>query len=163
MRRVPHLWLSRSWTTRPHRPTEPADSYVFVDRATFDRRIGEGGFLEWAEVFSGHLYGTPIPDPPPGHDVVLEIDVQGAEQVRAAHPDAVIVLLVPPTRDEQIRRLTERGDPADQVAERVAKAEREEERGRVVADHVVVNDDLSRAIDEVAGILASHRSAAGDA
>lgn len=162
VRRVPNLWLSRSWTTRPQRPHEDADAYVFVDRTAFDQHVAAGGFLEWAEVFSGHLYGTPTPDPPPGHDIVLEIDVQGAEQVKVQRDDAVVVLLIPPTREEQRRRLVERGDPPDQVAERLAKAAEEEERARRVADHVVVNDELGRATDEVAGILARHRPAFGD-
>lgn len=157
MRRVPNLWLSRSWTTRPRREGEPADAYVFVDRDTFDRRVAEGGFLEWAEVFGGHLYGTPTPEPPSGHDVVLEIDVQGAEQVRAAVDDAVIVLLLPPTRGEQERRLRERGDTDDQLAERLIKADREEQQARAVADHVVVNDDLDRTVSEVADIVVHHR------
>lgn len=162
MTRVPGLWLSRSWTTRPRRQGEPADAYVFVDRDTFDRRVAEGGFLEWAEVFGGNLYGTPTPEPPPGHDVVLEIDVQGAEQVRRAVDDAVIVLLLPPSRHEQERRLRDRGDTDDQLDERIAKADREERRAEAVADHVVVNDDLDRAVEEVAGILARHRSSTGE-
>jgi guanylate kinase len=150
------LWLSRSWTTRPRRPGEPADAYNFVDRAAFEARVAAGGFLEWAE-FLGHLYGTPTPDPPAGQDVVLEIDLQGAEQVHARYPEAVIVLIQPPSRAVQEERLRKRGDPDDQIAKRLALAEHEEERGRQIAHHVVVNDDLERAVNEVAGILAQHR------
>ena len=93
--RDPSLWLSRSWTTRARRRGEAPDAYTFVDRKTFEEHRAAGGFLESAE-FLGHLYGTPIPDPPASKDVLLEIDLQGAQQVKALHPDALVVLLLPP-------------------------------------------------------------------
>jgi guanylate kinase len=153
---VPDLWLSRSWTSRPPRPGEPADAYVFVDRPAFDARVAAGGFLEWAEVF-GHCYGTPWPEPPAGHDVLLEIDVQGAAQVRSRHPGALIVFVEPPSRRIQEQRLRGRGDREDLIARRLAGAPEEERAGRALADHVVVNDDLDRAVEEVAAILESRR------
>lgn len=155
-RRVPDLWLSRSWTTRPRRQGEAEDAYVFVDRRAFDERLAAGGFLEWADVFD-HRYGTPWPDPPAGSDVLLEIDVQGAAQVKARDPAAVIVFVVPPSREAQEARLRGRGDREDLIARRLAAAPQEEEAGRALADHVVVNDDLPRAVEDVAAILESHR------
>jgi len=155
--RTPDLWLSRSWTTRPRRPGEAADAYHFVDDEDFLRQARSGGFFEYAQVFD-HRYGTPVPQPPPGHDVVLEIDVQGAAQVRSRRPDAVIVLVVAPSRTAQADRLRGRGEDEATVARRLAEADREEAEGRVLADHVVVNDDLSRATGEVAAIVGDHRT-----
>jgi guanylate kinase len=158
--RVPGLWLSRSWTTRPRRAGEAPDAYRFVDRSTFQAQADAGGFLEWAEVF-GELYGTPVPDPPEGHDVLLEIDIQGASQVRARQGDAVVVLVLAPSRAAQEERLRGRGEDDATVSRRLAQADQEEETGRELADHVVVNDDLSRASDEVAAIVEGHRAGSG--
>lgn len=155
---MPRLWLSRSWTTRPPRAGEDPDAYEFVDAATFRAHDEAGGFVESAEVF-GHLYGTPLPTPPPGNDMLLEIDVQGAAQVRARRPDSVVVLVEPPSRRAQEARLRFRGDDDAVIARRLARADAEEAAGRALADHVIVNDDLSRAIEEVAAIVESHRSA----
>jgi guanylate kinase len=125
-----------------------------VDRTAFDAHLDQGGFLEWAEVFD-HRYGTPWPDPPPGCHVLLEIDVQGAAQVKERHPDAVVVFVEVPSRRDQEERLRGRGDPEELIARRLAAASREEEAGRALADHVVVNDELPRAVEEVAAILES--------
>jgi len=152
----PALWLSRSWTTRARRPGEREDAYHFVDRDTFESRARQGGFLEWAS-FLGHLYGTPTPEAPPGHDVLLEIDVQGAGQVREADPEAVIVLLVAPAVEAQAERLRARGDDEEHVARRLELAAREEAEGRRLADHVVVNGSVDQAVSELLGILAAHR------
>ncbi|MGH9101700.1 MAG: guanylate kinase [Acidimicrobiales bacterium] len=154
----PTLWLSQSWTTRPRRPAEPEDAYHFVDRRTFEAKRASGGFLESAE-FLGHSYGTPLPSPPAGSDVVLEIDVQGARQVRAAYPDSVVVLVVAPTPAEQAARLAARGDPPSHVERRLDLARAEELEGMALADHVLVNDDLESALAELRSLVALHRSA----
>jgi guanylate kinase len=162
LERDPNLWLSRSWTTRAQRPGETDDAYVFVDRPTFEARIAEGGFIEWAE-FLGNLYGTPVPEGlPDGRDAVLEIEVQGARQVRATRPDAVQVFIAPPTLDALRARLVGRGtdDPAA-VEERlrVAKAELDAQRE---FPHVVVNDRLEDAVDELARIVGDALSENGE-
>ena len=155
--RFPDLWLSRSWTTRPRRAGEAADAYSFVDRATFEARADKGGFLESAAVFD-HLYGTPWPEPPEGFDVLLEIDVQGAGQVKRRYPAAVVILVRAPSPEAQEARLRGRGDDEEVIARRLARAAAEEEAAMAFADHVVVNDDLHRAVEEAAAILESHRS-----
>ena len=154
----PSLWLSRSWTTRARRKNESPYAYRFVDRDTFQNHREADGFLEHAEVF-GNLYGTPLPTPPAGSDVVLEIDVQGAQQVRNRFPDAILIFVEPPNREAQEARLRSRGDDETVIAKRLAKADAEEAIGHRIADHVVVNDWLERAVAEVAGIVATHRSA----
>ena len=157
VQRDPRLWLSRSWTTRPQRPGEPDRAYVFTDRASFERRIADGGFLEWTE-FLGNYYGTPTPEPQTGRDVVLEIELDGARQVKTQHPEAVLIFLLPPSREEQQRRLRGRGDAEDKVAQRLQKALDEEPIGIALADHVVVNDDLERTVEELIGIIVAHRN-----
>ncbi|HQU26239.1 MAG TPA: guanylate kinase [Acidimicrobiales bacterium] len=153
-----HLWLSRSWTTRPPRPHESDADYAFVGREEFARAIDEGRFLEWAE-FHGQLYGTPRPTPPAGSDVLLEIDVQGAEQVRRVIPDALVVLVSAPTEDALEARLRGRGDEEAHVRARLQSAPEELARGRRLADRVVVNDDPDRAAGEIVSILEGLRRA----
>jgi len=157
VRRDDQLWLSRSWTTRDRRPSEDADAYVFTDTAAFEERIAEGGFLEWTE-FLGNYYGSPVPEPGGDQDIVLEIEVDGAQQVKKIFPDALLLFVVPPSRDEQERRLRGRGDPGDKVLARLKKAEIEEPIGRALADHIVVNDDLAETIAEMLQIIDSARA-----
>ncbi|MDO8391977.1 MAG: guanylate kinase [Actinomycetota bacterium] len=157
--RDPRLWLSRSWTTREQRQGERDTAYVFTDRESFERRIAADGFLEWTN-FLGNYYGTPTPDPVMGRDVVLEIEVDGARQVKSLHPEAILIFVLPPSRDEQERRLRGRGDAPDKVSQRLQKALDEEPVGMAIANHVVINDDLERTVCEMMEIIGRHRGAA---
>lgn len=157
VKRDPRLWLSRSWTTRQRRNSEDQNAYVFVTPEEFEARINAGGFLEWTS-FLGNYYGTPTPEPEPERDIVLEIEVDGARQVKQSHPDAVLVFVLPPSRLEQQRRLRGRGDAEQKVEERLRKAEEEEPVGIAIADHVVVNDDLELTLQELLRIIHHERN-----
>ncbi|MDP8976875.1 MAG: guanylate kinase [Actinomycetota bacterium] len=173
MQRRTGLRRSRSWTTRPQRPGESDDAYCFVDREDFERHVEEGGFLEWVE-YMGNLYGTPLPgadvtggggvtgDGDDGdEELVLVIEVEGAAAVLEKVPRARMILVVPPSPRMLAERMRARGDDENHVAERVARAVEEEEVGRRLAHDVVVNDDLDRAVEEMAGILDRYRAERG--
>jgi guanylate kinase len=153
----PRLWLSKSWTTRPVRATEDGTEYYFVDRATFERAIEDDSFLEWAE-FHGNLYGTPRPQAGE-HDVLLEIEVQGAEQVLAHDATAVVILVVAPSMEQLEERLRGRGDGDEHVEKRLSSAPHELAKGQAIATRVVVNDDVERATREILSILEELRPA----
>jgi guanylate kinase len=154
----PQLWLSRSWTTRPRRPGEGDDAYTFVDRDTFLARVEAGGFEEWTEFAgNGQLYGTPTVEPPAGQDALFEIELHGARQVKARHPDALLILIVAPSLEVQEARMRARGDDDEHIKRRLEVGQQEEEVGRQIADEVVINDDVDRAAREVAGILQQYR------
>lgn len=162
--RIPQAYvLSVSATTRRPRPGEvDGTDYFFVDDAGFDRMVGDGEMLEWAEVFHSHRYGTPAGPVElhrdAGRDVMLEIDVEGARWVRERVPDAVMILLEPPSRAELERRLRSRGTDTDEgIAERLAKADWELSQ-RDLFDHTVVNDDLDGASSQVAAIIEFSRA-----
>ena len=157
VQRDDRLWLSRSWTTRERRPGEAEDAYVFVTREQFQQRIADNGFLEWTE-FIGNMYGTPNPEAPAGRDIVLEIEVDGASQVKKMHPDAMLLFVLPPTREEQRARLQGRGDVEQKVEQRLRKAEDEEPIGKALADFVLINDDLNATIDEMLELINAARA-----
>jgi guanylate kinase len=164
LRRDPSLWLSVSATTRAPRPGE-ADGrdYRFLSVDEFRRLVAADGFVEWFEVY-GDLKGTPRGPVEErlarGEDVVLEIDTQGALAIRERYPDAVLVFIRPPSRDVQRRRMIERGaDDAAAVERRLAQAASEEDLAVRAFDHIVVNDEVDRAVGEVAAILDRHRAA----
>lgn len=161
---APHGFvLSVSATTRRPRPGEvDGTDYYFVDDTGFDRMVADGEMLEWAEVFHGHRYGTPAGSVElhraAGRDVMLEIDVEGARWVRERVPDAVMILLKPPSRAELERRLRSRGTDSDEgIAERLAKADWELSQHDLF-DHEVVNDDLVGASSQVAAIIETSRA-----
>lgn len=161
----PKLWLSRSWTTRERREGEPEDAYEFVTRQAFEAKAAEGGFLEWAE-FLGNLYGTPVPEVPQAEgadvpdevDVLLEIEVQGAAQVKQRDPDALVVLLVAPSQEDYEQRMRGRGDPEDKIRDRVDEARKEMDAARHLGALEVVNDDLDRATAEVHALIREARA-----
>jgi guanylate kinase len=127
---------------------------VWVSPERFMERVAAGGFVEWNEFAgNGQLYGTPTMEPPIGSDVVLEIDPQGAMQIMKRYPDAVLILVGVPSREEQARRLRLRGDDETNIEKRLALAAEEESLGRQMAGHVVVNDDVDRASQELAAIV----------
>jgi guanylate kinase len=155
--RIPQLALSVSATTRPPRgEEEDGVDYWFLSDEEFDRRLAAGEFVEHA-LYSGHRYGTLRSEldrrTVDGGPVVLEIDVQGARQVRTALPDAVQVFIAPPSLDALRTRLLGRGtDPPEQVDARLRVAA-EEMRAQEEFTHVVVNDDLDRAVARLLAIV----------
>jgi len=157
LERVPELELSISATTREPRPGErDGVDYHFLTTDEFERRAGAGSFVEHA-TYSGNRYGTLRSELErridAGSPVVLEIEVQGARQVREAMPEAVAVFIAPPSRDALRARLVGRGtDAPDQVDERLRTADREFEAQPEFA-HVIVNDRLEQATDELVGIV----------
>lgn len=159
VKRDPQLWLSRSWTTREQRPSETDEAYEFVSVDEFEAREAAGGFLEWTE-FLGNYYGTPTPEVGDERDLVLEIEVDGAQQVKRVAPETMLIFVMPPSREEQERRLRGRGDVDHKVLARLKKAEEEEPIGRELADHVVINDDLETTIDEMLSIIDAARNSA---
>jgi guanylate kinase len=150
--------FSVSVTTRDRRPGEVdgKDRY-FVDADEFRSRIDRGEFLEWA-VYNDELYGTPRREVEQalekGRDVLLEIEVQGARQIKEAMDEAILIFIRPPSREVLAERLRSRGDTtADDVANRLEIATREMAAADELFDYQVVNDDLEAAVAEVVGIL----------
>jgi guanylate kinase len=159
------LSLSVSVTTRAPRPGEvDGVDYFFVDDDAFDRMIRAGELLEWAEIV-GHRSGTPkgfVEDRlAAGRDVVLEIDVVGASQIRDRVPGSVLIFVDPPSMEELERRLRGRGtETEERIRLRLETAEWELQQ-REWFDHVIVNDDLERASSQVAAIIDASRTASG--
>ncbi len=159
--------FSVSTTTRPRSEREvDGVDYHFLDEPTFQRWIDEDRFLEHAQVFGRSWYGTPR-EPvdaqiAEGRLVLLDIDVQGATQVRAAMPEAFGIFILPPDEDALLARLRARGREDEATIERrFAEARREMETARTCGayDAFVVNDDLDRAVEEVAALVATRREA----
>lgn len=165
MARVSGLVLSVSATTRGKRPGEQhGREYFFLDESEFKRWIERHRFLEWAE-YAGHLYGTPAPavqdNLDAGLGVMLEIELKGAEQVLAQRPDAIMIYIMPPSLLELERRLRGRKTESEEaIRNRLARAEEEMatvenkvEEGLPPLHHVIVNDSVRRAGDQLAVII----------
>lgn len=164
-RRYPDVWVSTSATTRPPRPGEiDGVHYHFTDDAGFAALIAAGRLLEWAS-FAGFRYGTPrepvLATLAAGAPAVLEIELQGARQVRAAMPEAQLVFLTSPSWDELERRLTGRGtEPSELVTARLERA-RVELAAKNEFDVVVCNDDVGRAAEELVQLVRHPRQRPG--
>jgi guanylate kinase len=157
LRRVPGLELSVSATTRrPREGEKDGVDYHFLSEEEFDRRLAEGDFMEHA-AYSGHRYGTLVSEVAPrlaeGVGVVLEIEVQGARQVRARMPDAVLVFVAPPSPEDLRERLEGRGTDAPEQIERRLRVAEEELAAQPEFSHVIVNDEVDRAAEELAALV----------
>ena len=161
-RRHPEVWLSVSVTTRSPRPGETEGvEYHFVDDREFARLVEAGEFLEHA-VYAGHWYGTPrepvVSRLRSGVPALLELDLQGARQVRTAMPEAFLVFLAPPSFEELARRLVGRGtEDRERVRDRLDLA-RIELAAEDEFDIVVVNDTIQSAADQVVALMQSPRA-----
>ena len=161
----PEIWLSVSATTRHPRPGEvDGVQYRFVSRERFEALVAEGGLLEWAE-FAGNLYGTPrqpvLDHLVAGHRVLLEIDVNGARQVRKEMPGARLVFLAPPSWDELVRRLTGRGTEPAEVIERRLAAARDELAAEPEFDLTLVNTSVPDVVAQLVALAVAPGTAAG--
>jgi guanylate kinase len=160
---LPGTMPSVSCTTRPRRATEARGKcYDFVSEAEFDAMVERGEFLEYARVFGKHSYGTPRKwieeSRKAGLDLVLEIDVQGAAQVKQKLPESVAIFILPPSREELERRLRSRGQDSDEeIARRLAKAHDEIAAFGKYYDFCVVNEDVERAGREAQAIVTALR------
>ena len=161
-RERPEVWLSVSATTRAPRPGETDGvEYFFVSPEGFDALVASGGMLEWAE-FAGHRYGTPRGPVEErlaaGLPVLLEIELQGARQVRAAMPAALLVFLAPPTWDDLVSRLVGRGTETPDVIERRLATARVELAAQSEFDVVLVNDDLEDVCLRLVALTEAHEA-----
>jgi guanylate kinase len=157
----PGLRFSISYTTRePRMMEEDGRDYYFVSRLIFERMVSRGEFVEWAEVY-GHLYGTAHKQlqaaQEAGYDILLDIDVQGHQQVRQRLPEAVSVFILPPSFQELSRRLRERHSDAPEDIERRLETAREEIAHWVEYDYLVVNDNLNDATQALRAIVRAAR------
>ena len=161
----PELVWSVSTTTRPPRRGEQdGRDYCFLGRDEFEQGIRAGDFAEYAESF-GELYGTPVVPLEnalsAGRVIVLDVDVQGARQIRKRFPDACLIFVMAPTQDELLRRLAGRGTEDDEARRKRTERVRQELSARDEYDHVVVNEDVQRALSELKTIVAHVKGSLG--
>jgi guanylate kinase len=162
MKRVPGLRFSVSYTTRPPRGLEQnGKDYFFIDRVDFEARVARDEFLEWAEVF-GHYYGTHRSEleraAADGCDLVLDIDVQGAQQLKKKLPAAVSIFILAPSRQELEQRLRARSQDSGPVIERRLREAKEEIRNYSQYDYVLVNREVNASVERLAAIVEATRS-----
>jgi guanylate kinase len=161
LKRTPRLGVSVSHTTRPMRPGEvDGVNYHFVSHAEFEKMLESSAFLEHAQVFD-NFYGTSQQwvesQLAAGEDVILEIDWQGAQQVRRLMPDTVAIFIMPPSKEALNERLTGRGQDDSAVIQRRMDAAVAEMSHYVESDFVVINDDFNTALADLEAIVRSHR------
>jgi len=161
MQTLPNLTFSISYTTRKPRPTEvPGVDYVFIAREEFEARLAKVEFLECAEVF-GNYYGTHRSTfetaVQQGHDLLLDIDVQGARQLKVAIPEAVSIFVLPPSREVLEQRLRSRSQDSEEVIQRRLKGAAEEVRNYTQYDYVLVNREIDLASARLASIVQAER------
>lgn len=152
--------LSVSCTTRAPREGESdGKSYFFLTKPTFEKMIAEGGFLEYSNHFDNY-YGTPkffVEEKLNTHDVLLEIDVDGALNVKSAYPQSLLIMITPPSRNELAARLRRRGTEDEEVIQkRLARADYELSKSKYY-DYVVINDDLQETVDKILNIIETER------
>jgi guanylate kinase len=155
--RHPRIWLSVSATTRAPRPGEvEGQSYFFLSRERFEQQVADGGFLEWAE-FAGNLYGTPRQPVEQhlaaGRPVLLEIELEGARQVRHSFPAGFQLLIQPPSLEELERRIRGRGTDAEEAIQRRLALARVELAAEAEFDATLVNGDLDQALAELERLM----------
>jgi len=161
LKEFPDMEFSVSYTTRKPRPGEVnGKDYFFVDRETFEKMIEEGDFLEWAEVY-GNLYGTSksqvLKALNEGKDILLDIDTQGALQVKKNFPEAVLIFILPPSFKELERRLRSRGTDDEETIEKRLKIARVEVERAPLYDYIVVNDRLEKAYEKLKSIVIAEK------
>jgi guanylate kinase len=162
-----NIWYTVSVTTRPKLPgDEKGKTYEHITKQEFFRRLDSDEYLEYAQVY-GDYYATPkhpaLDHLQEGRDVLLEIDFQGAMQVRYHYPDALLIFILPPDEPTLLQRLTDRGrDSAEDINKRFRAAKREIHmaKGSHAFDYMVINDDLDRAVEEITKII-RHKRAGG--
>ena len=164
--RLPNIRRSRSYTTRlPRSGEQDGVDYNFIDEGAFRKMVSEGAFIEWADVF-GNLYGTSVVDTEAqlvsGQDIVLVIDMQGAQQVRQRITNVVSIFLLPPSYSALQERLFERSQleiGPDELDRRLVTA-KQEVAARQDYDYIVINDELERCVSTLCNIVTAERSTA---
>jgi guanylate kinase len=166
LKELPNTIFSVSVTTRrPRGKEQDGVDYQFVDVATFQQKIEQGQFVEWAEVH-GHFYGSPqsVVDEARARKgiAVFDIDVQGGQAIKRKHPEAILVFVLPPSMEELERRLRDRKTDSDETIRRRMLAARSEiERGIASYDYIIVNDDIERAFQELRSVVVAERCRRG--